>query len=96
MENGVKIRVTPEESLNIQKRLFEEDFKWGNGSRETQYVRKPFLFLYYEDPGVKPGTGYLRVILYQDDPEHFEQSPVREVEDIQQILQWVDTLPPIN
>lgn len=40
-----KLKVTPEQSAQIQKALFENGCKWANGSKEVRLTKKPYLII---------------------------------------------------
>ena len=91
MENGVKIRVTPFLSKQVQNYLFEHGFGWSNDKHELQHVYKPYLLVLFKR-FVGPRTEYRR-LLWDDDVTCFQEHDVREVKSLEEVKEWIATLP---
>lgn len=46
MEQGFKIKVTPEKSREIQEIMFKHGFSWFSGSQVVKDIDMPYLFIY--------------------------------------------------
>lgn len=63
-----KVRVTPDESEQVQKKLFGLGFRWEDGGRDIRYRKMPYLFI------LNNGN-----IWYAESEKHFSKIPYEEI-----------------